>query len=333
MRSSTTNPNVQLRFTAKEHFFHELAQLLRSGIPLQRALEHIGEGRDRTSRAARAIAPLVGNGVSSAMASAGFAKLDVEILAAGEQSGRLEAACARLSEYYGRLAACRSRILMASAYPAFMFHLSALLLTIPTAILGGGIGGYFRQVALILGGAYALLGIVLLVASLARWAVRSSVAAERAICCIPAVGGFFVLGALSRFCLVLSLGIRSADGILASTLRAGRASQSAKLDAAAAQLVPAIRAGARFAEAIRQTRAFPSDLERGLEVAEASGRLDEETSRWTDIYQTRFFSRIDTLSVWIPRLLYTFVMLLVGASIVFSTLQTYGRISNLINPE
>ena len=107
IRSSTTNPDVQLRFTDKEHFFHDLAQLLRSGIPLQRAIEHIGAGRDRAANTSRVLSPLISGGVASAFAAAGFATLDVEILEAGEQSGRMEMACFRLSQYYGRLAAGR----------------------------------------------------------------------------------------------------------------------------------------------------------------------------------------------------------------------------------
>lgn len=324
---------MQLRFTDKEHFFHDLAQLLRSGIPFQRALEHLGAGRERSAGTARKLSPLVADGVSSAFAAAGFARLDVGILAAGEQSGRLLDACVRLSEYYGSLAACRRRILSASAYPVFVFHLAAVLLAIPAAIQEGGFGGFLRQVALTLGCAYAVAGAAVLGAHLARRAVRDSVVAERAICCIPAVGGLFSFGALSRFCLVLSLGIRSADGVLASILRAGRASRSAGLEAASARIVPEVREGAGFAEAIRQSHAFPPDLERGFEVAEASGRLDEEAGRWANIYQARFFRRIDALGVWIPRLLFLIVALVVGAGIVFSFMRSYAMVFRMLDME
>ena len=324
---------MQLRFSDKEHFFHDLAQLLRSGIPIQRSIEHIAEGRDRAARSARILAPLVTGGVASAFAGAGFASLDVEILAAGEQSGRIEIACNRLSEYYGRLAACRRKIQVTSAYPIFMFHLAAVLLLIPAAITSGGVAGYFQHLAVVLGCAYALFAITLLVAALARRAVRTSSAAERVIRFIPGIGGFFTLGALSRFCVVLSLGIRSADGVLASTLRAGRASQSAQLEAASSRIVPTIRNGSRFAEAVRQSNAFPPDLERALQVAEASGRLDEETSRWADIYQDRFFRRIDALGAWLPRLLFLAIMLIIGASLIFTYLRSYAQVFQLLESE
>ncbi len=333
LRSSTTRPDVQLRFSDKEHFFHDLAQMLRSGIPVQRALEHLGAGRERPAAAARAMATHVAGGLSAAADAAGFTVLDAGILAAGEQSGRLGEACDRLSVYYGRLASSRRRALAASAYPVLIFHLAAVLLSIAPAIMDGGVPGFVRQVVVILCCGYAVVGIVVVAAFLMRRAVRSSAAADRAICAIPLIGGLFELGALSRFCLVLSLGIRSADGVLASILRAGRASRSASLEAASGQVVPAIRAGAGFAKAIRQTHAFPADLERAFEVAEATGRLDEEAGRWADIYQDRFFTRIDAFAAWLPRVLFLVVAILVGASIILSYLRSYAVVFQMLDAE
>jgi len=333
LRFSITRPDVQLRFSDKEHFFHDLAQMLRSGIPAQRALEHLGAGRERPAGAARAMAPYVAGGLAAAASAAGFSVLDAGILAAGEQSGRLGEACDRLSAYYGRLASCRRRAIAASAYPVLIFHLAAVLLSIAPAIMDGGVPGFVRQVAAILLGGYAAVGIVVAAAVLMRRAVRTSVAADRAVCAIPLVGGLFSLGALSRFCLVLSLGIRSADGVLASLLRAGSASRSASIEAACGQVVPAIRAGAGFAEAIRQTRAFPADLERAFEVAEATGRLDEEAARWADIYQNRFFGRIDAFAAWVPQVLFLVVALLVGASMILSYLRSYAVVFQMLDAE
>ena len=124
-------------------------------------------------------------------------------------------------------------------------------------------------------------------------------------------GGFFREAALARFCLVLSLGIRSADGVLSSLGRAGRASKSARLDEATAAAVPAIRSGVGFADSLAGSRAFPVDLERAFRVAEASGRLDEEITRWAGTYRERFFKRIESLTEWLPRFLYLLIVALV----------------------
>ena len=116
--------------------------MLRSGIPLQKALEHMSAGRGRVSAAARLAAPLVNQDITSAFAEAGFSGLDTGVLSAGEQSGRLIEACDGLEVFYARLASGRRRILAAAAYPVFILHLGAVLLSIPAAILDGGLPAF-----------------------------------------------------------------------------------------------------------------------------------------------------------------------------------------------
>ncbi len=297
--------------------------MLRSGITLQKALENLALGRDRTAKAARRAAPLINTGLDPALKAGGFSVVDCEILAAGEQSGRLEEACRELADYYSHLESGRKRAVAASLYPLFILHLGALLLSVPAAVIDGNLMKFFTQVGTFLGTAY-LAGAVIFSAYwiLAR-SFQSSTFADRLIRTIPVVGGCFWDAALARFCLVLSLGIRSADGVLSSLRRAGRASKSASVEAAADAAVPLIRAGTGFAKALASSRAFPTDLERVFHVAEASGRLDEEITRWAGVYRERFFTRIETLTEWLPRLLY----LLIVALVVYRMFGTISLIS------
>ena len=254
---------MQLRFQDKEHFFHDTAQMLRSGIPLPKAWEQLARGRDRAAAAARSAAPALSINLDVALEAGGFSVVDREILAAGEQSGRLEEACRELADYYAQLAKGRNRAIAASLYPVFILHLAALLLSIPPAIIDGDLSKFFLQAAAFLGTAY--------------------------------------LG------------------------RAGRASRSASVEEAAVAAVHSIRSGAGFADSLANSRAFPADLESGFRVAEASGRLDEETTRWAGIYRERFFKRIDTLTEWLPRLLY----LLVVAMVVFRMFALISQITGV----
>ena len=318
---------MQLRFQDKEHFFHDTAQMLRSGIPLQRAWEHLAAGRDRAAAAARAAAPLVNQKLDAALKAAGFSIVDREIFAAGEQSGRLEEACRELADYYAHLAKGRKRAVAASLYPVFILHLAALLLSTPPAIIDGSISSFVKHVAFFLGTAYLFGGcFVLLFWTLARL-FQSSAAADRLIRRIPVVGGFFRDAALARFCLVLSLGIRSADGVLSSLRRAGRASKSACAEEAAVAAIPAIRSGTGFADSLATSRAFPVDLERAFRVAEASGRLEEEITRWAGIYRDRFFQRVDSLTEWLPRILYLLIVAIVVVRMFSLIAQITGAYS------
>ena len=300
--------------------------MLRSGLPLQRAWEHLAAGRDRAADAARTAAPLVNQELDAALKAAGFSIVDREILAAGEQSGRLEEACRELADYYAHLAKGRKRAVTASLYPVFILHLAALLLSIPPAIIDGHLSGFFMQVALFLGTAYLIGGSFVLLFWVIARAFESNPAADRLIRAIPVVGGLFQDAALARFCLVLSLGIRSADGVLSSLVRAGRASKSACLNEAAAAAVSAIRSGSGFADSLAASRTFPVDLERVFHVAEASGRLEAEITRWAGIYRDRYFKRIDALAEWLPRILY----LLVVGMVVFRMFSLISQIKRMV---
>ncbi len=302
---------MTLRYQDKEHFFHDTAQMLRSGIPLARALGHLADGRGRAAVAARAVEPLVNDGLAQAMARGGFSDLDAGILVSGEQSGRLEEACRELADYYAHLARGRRRALAAAAYPLFILHLGAVLLSIPPAILGGGITTFFREAGMFLGAAYLAAGAAWAMIQILSKAFASGVAADQAVSLVPLAGGFLRCAALTRFCLVLSLGIRSADGVLASLARAGEASGSARIKAGAANAIRAIRSGGGLAESLRATGDFPHDLERALQVAETSGRLETEVARWEGIYRERLFLRIEALGTWLPRALYLLVVALV----------------------
>ena len=322
---------MQLRFQDKEHFFHDTAQMLRSGIPLQRAWEHLAAGRDRAAAAARAAAPLVNQELDAALKAGGFSGVDREIFAAGEQSGRLEEACRELTVYYAHLAKGRKRAIAASLYPVFILHLAALLLSVPPAIIDGSFSKFLTQVVFFLGTAYLAGGFFVLVFWTLAKAFQSSTAADRLIRAIPVVGGFFRDAALARFCLVLSLGIRSADGVLSSLGRAGRASRSACVDEASAAAVTAIRAGAGFAGSLAVSRSFPVDLDRAFRVAEASGRLEEEITRWAGIYRDRFFQRVDSLTEWLPRILYLLVVALVVFRMFSLIAQITGAYSSVLD--
>ncbi len=256
--------------------------------------------------------------------------LDTGILSAGEQSGRLEEACFELADYYSHLAKGRRQALAAAAYPLFILHLGAVLLSIPSAILAGGFSSFLYQAGTFLGLAY--LAVALggsLVWGMAK-AFVSNIAADRVISLIPVAGGFFRCAALTRFCLVLSLGIRSADGVIASLVRAGKAAGSVRLDEGAERAAAEIRSGEGFAAALRSTCAFPEDLERALLVAEASGRLDEEMSRWAGIYRERLFQRIEALASWLPRVLYFLVVALVVLRMFGLIAQITGEFSQVL---
>jgi len=324
---------MQLSLSAKEHFFHSLAQMLQSGVTAPQAFLLLAQSRGRGASAAAAVSTNIELGVAEAMEAAGFAPLDASIVGAGEQSGKLDEACVRLSEYYASMAAARRQIFGALIYPVVIFHLGVILLAIPPAVVAGGITAFASEVALWLGSAY-LAGALFVggVLCALRWAQRD-VFGDQVLSSVPGLGGFFRTRALSRFCLVLSLGLRSADGVLAGLRRAGRASGSARIARACEVAVGAIREGAGFAEALRKDHVFPADLENAFQVGEASGRLDAEMLRWEGILRTRFLARLNAFAAWLPRMIYVLILFVVAARIVGMTSHMSSTMNEILEME
>jgi type II secretory pathway component PulF len=81
----------------------------------------------------------------------------------------------------------------------------------------------------------------------------------------------------------------------------------------------------------RGSKAFPTDLERAFHVAEASGRLEEEISRWAGIYRDRFFRCIESLTEWLPRILYLLIVALVVLHMFTLISQITGAFSAVLD--
>jgi len=308
--------------------------MLKSGIPLPKALETLSIGSDRVAEMAACVRSVLGTAdLERAGIEAGLGIIDVEILAAGSQSGRMEEACQRLKDYYAHLAAARRKMISLSMYPLFLIHLAAVLLSIPRAILDGSPWAWVVSVIVILAPVYVVILLCAGITIALRAAAKGSVVLDRSIQRLPLIGGLFREAALARFCMVLSLGIRSADGILSSLKRAGRASGSACIASAAVETDRRVRGGEEFSRSLAATKAFPDELARGFLVAESSGRLDAEMQRWGEVYSERFFFRLENASVWIPRLLYLGISLGVGLQILSLVSAVTGAFSQVLTIE
>lgn len=116
---------LKLQLTTKQmdRFCHELRSLLDAGIPAKRALDLMARRRrgalkDSLVRMGDVIA--AGGTLAQALrAESGlFPRLFVELMAVGEQSGKLEAVLERLARHYRDRLAIQQQYVSALAYPA-----------------------------------------------------------------------------------------------------------------------------------------------------------------------------------------------------------------------
>lgn len=308
---------MQPGFRTQARLFHELSRLLASGVPLPSAAATLASARG-AGRAERRLADSLSTGADPADAflAAGFDEADAAAVGAAATAGRLDAVLSILAVHYEELSKALVEMRGRCLYPVLMLHLAPLLLSIPQAVIGGGLGGYLVSVGAFLGILYGA-GILVL---LTTWAVvaayaRSEAAAEW-IGRVPIVGGFLLIRSGSRFASILSIVIKSGAGILKGIELAGRASKSASVRHAAGNAVAEIRAGQTLTGALAHRPGIPVEIARAIAVGEASGHLDDELARAAAELDARMIRRLHMASEWIPRLLYIGMTLYVGYSIV-----------------
>jgi type II secretory pathway component PulF len=295
-----------------EAFFHQLAELLGAGLPWPKALAHLAESRlpgvARRARIWQTEDPLTHPTGPLRHASA----LEVGLLEAGQRSGKLTEVCRLLSSHYATLASARQQIRSGSIYPLVVVHLAIFLLAIPGAVLGGGPEAYVRSV---LGGLtvlYALLFGAWFLWQFAWKLCSRSAAAEAWLRLLPIFGGVRRAWTASLFATTLALQVRAGTGLLAALRPAGRASGSATLRSCSEAMRQRIQDGSSLRESLPRPGLLPALLEDALATGEQSGNLAQELERAAQSLRDSLQARIAALGVWLPRVLYFFVVLYTG---------------------
>ena len=266
---------MKLSLNEKQTFYYELGRFARSGITMPQAVESLAaDNRGTLRRAFQRLSQLFLGGESVAGAFARLrptvGSMEVALIEASDRSGRLEQAFQYLATYFGTLDEVRAGILKQATWPAVQLHLAAFVLsfvsTYVLATVGGGgafnTGSFLRQVANTLGLFYAAAGALIGGGYALTIAGRTSVDVDALLAVLPLVGKLRRNLALSRFCatyeMQLSAGVNSMDSLRA----AGEASQSARVRADVARMVPKMMAGVSMGTLLPGCKAFPTVFQR-----------------------------------------------------------------------
>ncbi|MCI0343629.1 MAG: type II secretion system F family protein [Planctomycetales bacterium] len=278
--------------------FRQLADLLRVGVPITRALQTLGgEGkRGEVGRLLDEIRADVTGGkpLSEAMARhpRAFDPLAIGIVRAGEAGGFLDEALSRISTFRERDEALRSRIRAALTYPAFLCVLGVGVVTylmvffIPrfTQIfkdMGKGLPGPTKVLigvsdALATHGLLILAGLVV-GGFLAGRALRTDAGRawrDRTLLRVPGLGPMLRKTALSRFCRVLGTLLKSGVPILDALAIARDAVGNAVVAGAVEKATEGVREGRPLAGPLAASPVFPRTLVDMVEVGEEAGNLE-----------------------------------------------------------
>lgn len=332
--------------------YREMATLLRAGLPLDRALEVVGQlaARSPTGRVAADLMARVRSGTALAdamQAQAGlFPRFAIGMVRAGETAGALEIVLHRLAEFTERSVELKEGLTSALLYPLVLLVAAAGAVAVMLTVVLPRFRPLFEQA----GGEMPLPTRIVLMAGdlaeaawwlpLAAVAVGAVVAArrradpafrlavDRRLLRLPLLGR--VLAEIEAARLLRGLATLVGNGVplLAglTILRdsVGNAEVADAVDAAA----DGLRAGGGLADPLAARPWFPEVAARLVAVGEETGRLDETAARAADLLDSRARRALDrTVALLGPGM--TLVLGLLVAAVVAAILLAILRVNDL----
>ena len=295
--------------------YGQLADLLRAGVPLLRALETIARAgvSERLSKVLRGVGEGVSAGKTLADAMAEqpgvFTPLHTAMIRAGERAGFLEDVLTNLSDFIERVDELRSKIRGAMIYPILLTVLGVSVTTgmlvwfvprfktmflgralpLPTRIMFGLSEMLLENWPLLLG---RLVLAVLLVGS----AVRSRLGRrvwEHWRLRIPVLGRVVRTISITRFCRILGTMLANGVPILQALAISKDATGSIILADRIEEAAESVRAGETLAEPLRAGGLIPPQILEMIAVAEESNQLDRVLVEIADTVERRTDRQVD----------------------------------------
>lgn len=334
-RSALTNRRVKGQVMAT--FYSQMSSLLRSGVPMLRALTVLSQqSTDATLSAV--LTEIKGRveegeplGVAMSRYPKVFSDMGVNMTRAGAEGGFLEDALERVGTFTELQEDLKGRTISALAYPVFLFGVGTIVITILLVFFVPKFDLMFDRLRdkgqmpwvtdallsfsrmlqsygwlLLLGIAGAIMFLRVRLASEAgkEWADRVKLK-------IPVLGGILMNLAVARFCRVLGTLLGNGVPILKSLDISRTATGNRLLSRSIADAAENIRSGDSLASPLKSSGHFPITVVEMISVAEESNSLDKVLPEIADGLEKRTFRRLDLF----VRLLEP-VMLLVMAMLV-----------------
>ncbi len=296
-------------------FYGQLADLLRAGVPVLRALDVLGKQTPNPtlSEIIREIREDVAGGMtltdSMAKHPNAFNNLYLAMVRAGERGGFLEDVLARVAQFTERQDELKNKLIGSMVYPAILMFVGTTLITVLMTVVVPQLRDFLDQDKLNLltksvfgtcdillnHGLFILLGLVLLVVGFMYYAKtpRGSYQVDVLALKMPVLGKTLIMIALCRFCRILGTMLSSGVPIL-QALKISR--DSAGNEILAEEIDKAhdnVQRGGAMSEPLAQCSLLPMDVVDMIAVAEESNNLENVLVQIADSNEARTARMID----------------------------------------
>ncbi|MDN5864179.1 MAG: type II secretion system F family protein [Gammaproteobacteria bacterium] len=331
------------------YFSRQLATMLTAGVPLVQAFDVIGRGHDN-ERMRRLMLTIrddigAGNALSKALVKYPkyFDELYVSMVAAGEQSGKLDELLRRIATYKEKTEALKRKVRKALFYPAAVV-VAAVLVTgilliyvIPQfqhfySSFGATLPAFTRWVIGVSesiqswGWLYLLIFIAIVAAIMhARkrsYAFRRGM--DRILLKLPVLGLIMKKSAVARFARTLSITVAAGVPITDALKTVARSTGNAVYEDAVMQANVQVAAGMRIHTALEETTIFPNVVTQMIAIGEESGEVEVMATKVAEFYEEEVDTLVDGLSSLLEPIIMVVLGIIVGALVIAMYLPIFN---------
>lgn len=327
---------VRVSVRAMATFYRQLGELLRSGVPILRALQLLSRSRSNPKLGAviGRIAEDVSDGEALADSMAKhpltFPSIHVAMVRAGERGGFLEEVLKRLAMFLHRQAELRSTVLSSMIYPMVLVVVGTIVVVAVMMIfvpkfraMLEGVGELPLPTRIVMGASdlltnhgWAVLVVAGAVAAVLVWASRQVAFrawASRVSLHLWIIGPLVSSTAVARFCRILGTLLANGIPMLAAMNISKDATGNAVMVDAIAKATRSVQAGETLAEPLAASGLFEEDVIEVIRIGESANNLEEVLVSIAEMIE----SRVDRLLGTAVRLVEPLLLLVLGATLLF----------------
>ena len=331
----------------------QLATLVRSGLPLEEALQAVAQQaeRDRLANMMLAVRAKVMEGHTLANGFAEFPHVFPEIfratVAAGEQSGHLDAVLERLADYAESRQLIQQKMMLALLYPIFLTGMSVVILTLLLAYVVPkiitvfeGVGGELPWITSAVinssnflrdnwGVLLLLIGLIAIIINRVLQKPGPRRAYHALLLRLPLIGRITRGFNTARFSRTLAILASSGVPVLESMRIAAEVVTNIPMRDAVQEAALRVREGTPINRALADTKQFPPMLVHLIASGETSGQLDTMLERAAQNQEREMETLVGTLlGIMEPVLILTMGMIVL--IIVLAILLPIFNLNDLV---
>jgi type II secretory pathway component PulF len=322
---------------------HELAMLLRAGIPMLEALDTISQqqrGRFKTTLLAVRDQVAAGSSLAEAMRQRPdvFDTLSIHLVDVGENAGTLEQVLDQLAAFQRRSLELKDRVLTALIYPMFLVVFGIAATTfLMTWVMPPLLESLQEQLVslpwptrvvkwcsdLLVGHGWLIAFLAIAVAGSVAGALRTTrgrLLWHKMLLKLPLIGQLILKQNMSRIAMVIATLSRSGIVLTRTLQLAAGSTKNVLLRSALHDASLQVGAGRDMVAALEDANIFPPLAVRIFAVGQETGRLEEMLDQLADDYDRQVATASARLSALLEPILIVVLAVFVGFALVATIL-------------